>query len=119
MTLPIAESWFATEPMGEGVTHIWEPHVDEFIRCNVWHVRGGDSDLLVDSGLGVASLRQGLPDLFTRPVVAVATHTHYDHTEGFDQAEVCFDPRNRIHLYGNRHFPTAPAEGLYLVEVLY
>jgi len=32
------------------------------------------------------------------------THSHYDHTEGFDQAVVCFDPRNTIHVYGNRQF---------------
>lgn len=90
MTLPIAESWFATESMGEGVTHIWEPHVDEFIRCNVWHVRGRDRDLLVDSGLGVASLREGLRYLFDRPgtdVWAVATHTHYDHIGSMHEFE--------------------------------
>jgi len=87
VTLPIAETWFATEPMGEGVTHIWEPHVDEFIRCNVWHVRGRDCDMLVDSGLGVANLREGLADLFERPVIAVATHTHYDHIGSMHEFE--------------------------------
>lgn len=32
------------------------------------------------------------------------SHSHYDHTEGFDQAAVCFDPRNHIHVYANRQF---------------
>ncbi|WP_299488412.1 MBL fold metallo-hydrolase [Acaryochloris sp. IP29b_bin.137] len=32
------------------------------------------------------------------------SHSHYDHTEGFDQAAVCFDPRNHIHVYANRQY---------------
>ena len=32
------------------------------------------------------------------------SHSHLDHTEGFDQAAVCFDPRNHLHIYGNHQF---------------
>lgn len=32
------------------------------------------------------------------------SHSHYDHTEGFDQAAVCFDPLNHIHVYANRQY---------------
>ena len=32
------------------------------------------------------------------------SHSHLDHTEGFDQAVVCFDPRNHLHVHGNHQF---------------
>src|SRR5262249_30868847 len=50
-----------------------------FYRCNMWHVRGRDRDLLVDSGMGVVSLRRQVAILAERPVLAVASHTHFDH----------------------------------------
>jgi glyoxylase-like metal-dependent hydrolase (beta-lactamase superfamily II) len=78
--LPIAERWFERRDVGDGVTFITEPHVDRFLRCNIWHVRGRDLDLVVDTGLGVASLRAAATDLLDKPVAAVATHVHMDHT---------------------------------------
>ena len=73
------EDWWRIRPMGDGVTHIDEPHIREFYRCNVWHVRGRDSDMLVDSGMGVVSLRDRVPLVTERPLQAVASHTHFDH----------------------------------------
>ncbi|WP_199537442.1 MBL fold metallo-hydrolase [Spongiactinospora gelatinilytica] len=52
------------------------------LRSNIWHVRGGERDLLVDAGCGVASLRDAAPDLFAREPVVVFTHSHYDHVGG-------------------------------------
>jgi glyoxylase-like metal-dependent hydrolase (beta-lactamase superfamily II) len=48
-------------------------------------VRGSERDLLVDAGLGLASLRQELADVFERPVLAVATHRHFDHIGGLHE----------------------------------
>jgi glyoxylase-like metal-dependent hydrolase (beta-lactamase superfamily II) len=42
-------------------------------------VRGRDRDLLVDSGMGVVSLRERVAFLADRPILAVASHTHFDH----------------------------------------
>lgn len=89
MTLPIADAWFDSIPLDDGVTLIGEPHVDPVLRCNIWHVRGGDRDLLVDTGLGVAGLRGAIGDLLARPVVVVATHSHFDHIGSLHQ----FDTR--------------------------
>ena len=44
--------------MGDGVTLIHEPWIKPFFRCNIWHVRGRDRDLLFDTGLGHVSLRR-------------------------------------------------------------
>jgi glyoxylase-like metal-dependent hydrolase (beta-lactamase superfamily II) len=57
----------------------WEPFVDPLLRSNTWLVRGRNADLLVDTGLGVTSLRDAISSFLERPVIAVATHTHYDH----------------------------------------
>jgi len=46
------------------------------MRCNIWHVAGRDRDLLVDTGMGVASIVDAVGELFTNSVTAVATHGH-------------------------------------------
>ena len=74
-----AEDWYRVRRVGDDVTHIDEPHIREFYRCNIWHVRGRDRDMLVDSGMGVVSLRQHVPLVTERPLTAVASHTHFDH----------------------------------------
>ncbi len=74
-----AEEWYRVQHLDEGVSLIDEPFIKPFYRCNVWHVRGRDRDLLVDSGMGVVSLRRWVPAVSERPVLAVASHTHFDH----------------------------------------
>jgi glyoxylase-like metal-dependent hydrolase (beta-lactamase superfamily II) len=83
----IAERWFEHDTVDDGVVRVTEPHVDPFLRANLFLVRGRDRDMLVDAGLGIASLRTELADLFERPVVAVATHRHFDHTGGLHEFE--------------------------------
>jgi glyoxylase-like metal-dependent hydrolase (beta-lactamase superfamily II) len=79
MNVAIADRWFERRRVDDDITLLWEPHVDRLIRCNIWHVRGRDRDLLVDTGLGIVNLAEAARDLFAKDVVAVATHTHYDH----------------------------------------
>ena len=52
-----APDWYETIRFADGVTLIHEPWIKPFYRCNMWHVRGRDRDLLFDSGLGHFSLR--------------------------------------------------------------
>ena len=77
-----ADSWYRVRPVGDDVSLIDEHHIREFYRCNIWHVRGRDRDLLVDSGMGVVSLREEVPLVSARPLLAVASHTHFDHIGG-------------------------------------
>ena len=79
MTRARPQDWYRIRPQSDGVTWIDEPHILEFYRCNVWHVRGRDRDMLVDSGMGVVSLRDWVPLVTERPLDAVASHTHFDH----------------------------------------
>jgi glyoxylase-like metal-dependent hydrolase (beta-lactamase superfamily II) len=85
--LRVASSWFERSAIGGGVTLLTEPHVHPLLRCNIWHVRGRDRDLVVDTGLGVASLTAAAADLFGGPVLAVATHAHMDHAGGLHEFE--------------------------------
>ena len=79
MRIATPETWYETTRLGDGVTHIHEPFIKAFYRCNIWHLRGRERDLLVDSGMGVVSLRAQVPLVTERPLVAVASHTHFDH----------------------------------------
>jgi glyoxylase-like metal-dependent hydrolase (beta-lactamase superfamily II) len=79
MNIATADSWYQTRSMGDGITWIWEPHIKPYYRCNIWHVRGRDRDLLIDSGMGVVSLREQVKLVTERPLLAIATHTHFDH----------------------------------------
>jgi len=75
----IEQRWFERKVVGDGLTLLWEPHVHPFLRCNIWHIRGRAHDLLVDTGVGMASLAKEIQDLVDKPLIAVATHIHYDH----------------------------------------
>ena len=74
-----AADWYTVTTLADDVRLIAEPHIEPFYRCNVWHVRGRAKDALIDSGMGVVSLREHVPLVTERPLVAVASHTHFDH----------------------------------------
>jgi len=74
-----ATEWYKVENVGDDVRLIGEPHILPFYRCNIWHVRGSSGDALIDSGMGVVSLREHVPLVSERALLAVASHTHFDH----------------------------------------
>jgi glyoxylase-like metal-dependent hydrolase (beta-lactamase superfamily II) len=87
MGLRIADRWFEFETLSDGITRIWEPHVIRVMQCNIWHVRGRDRDLLIDTGMGIASLHDGAKHLFDKALSAVATHAHLDHVGSLHEFE--------------------------------
>lgn len=104
--LPVAERWFRTERVTDEITLLVEDHLDVFFESNVWHVRGRDRDLVVDTGNGIGDLRGELAPLVEdRPIVAVATHDHFDHIGG-------------MHAFEERWCHAADAEGLRAPEGL-
>lgn len=78
-SLPIADRWFDRMTIDDSITLLWEPYVVPLMRCNIWHVRGRDRDLIVDTGMGLASLVGELGSLIDKPITALATHGHDDH----------------------------------------
>jgi glyoxylase-like metal-dependent hydrolase (beta-lactamase superfamily II) len=87
LSLPVAEQWFARRELNGGITLLTEPYVHSFLLANLWHVRGSERSLLFDTGLGISSVRDFAPDLFEGPLVAVASHAHYDHIGGLHEFE--------------------------------
>ena len=86
--LPVAERWYETRGVGDGVSRILETHVAPWLRCNIWLIQGRDRDVLLDSGLGLRPLKVEVAKLSARPVSAVCTHCHFDHmgcAHEFDQ----------------------------------
>jgi glyoxylase-like metal-dependent hydrolase (beta-lactamase superfamily II) len=79
MTIKVASHWYETRKFSNEISLIRETHVSPDLRCNIWHIRGRDRDLLVDSGLGVVPLRDTIAALCDRELLAVASHTHFDH----------------------------------------
>jgi glyoxylase-like metal-dependent hydrolase (beta-lactamase superfamily II) len=55
------------------------------LRCNVWHVRGRERDLVIDTALGLAPLARLVERALGHPVLAVATHAHSDHVGGLHE----------------------------------
>ncbi|XP_067425354.1 acyl-coenzyme A thioesterase MBLAC2 [Emydura macquarii macquarii] len=97
-----ALEWFAHKPLGGGIYWIQERFYESGNRANIWLVRGSQRDVVIDTGLGLRSL----PDYLhlagllgpaagpeeeeaagggRRPLLAVATHVHFDHAGGLHQ----------------------------------
>lgn len=87
------QDWYRVRRLDDGVTLIEEPFIKAFYRCNIWHVRGRERDLLVDSGMGVVSLREQVPLVTEKPCLAVASHSHFDHIGSHHEfTERCVHP---------------------------
>lgn len=71
--------WFSVTRVDATTTMLTEPFVHEHVRANIWHVRGRDIDLLVDTGMGICPLAPEIDTPAGKPMLAVATHIHLDH----------------------------------------
>ncbi len=87
MTLGVAQHWYDTRQYENNTTLIWEPHVSIAVRCNIWLVKGRDKCLLIDSGMGMKPLRSEIRVVAEKPVLAVASHAHFDHIGGHYEFE--------------------------------
>lgn len=92
----VAHTWFKRERIHDDLYLITEPHYTWFNRANIWLIRGRDADLLVDTGLGVSSLKLYLADILDKPLKVVASHVHFDH------AGSCFEFEH-VFIHGNEH----------------
>jgi glyoxylase-like metal-dependent hydrolase (beta-lactamase superfamily II) len=103
----VADAWFSVRQVADGITLVTEPHVDSLIRANFYHIHGSEADLIVDTGTGIASLASvpgGLVNAAKR-VIAVVTHTHYDHVGGIHEfRERLVHPREQESLAGKGQF---------------
>ncbi|MET3578683.1 glyoxylase-like metal-dependent hydrolase (beta-lactamase superfamily II) [Mesorhizobium robiniae] len=71
--------WFSKTVVDAKTTMLTEPFVHDFVRANIWHMRGRDVDLLVDTGMGIRPLAPEIDTPGGKPLLVVATHIHLDH----------------------------------------
>lgn len=98
-----ANDWYAHKSLGDGLYWIQERFYESENRANIWLLRGSHQDVVIDTGLGLRSLPDyiasaGLLDgdgdgggggdgggRRKNPLLAVATHAHFDHAGGLHQ----------------------------------
>src|SRR5262249_51463828 len=71
------ESWFEVYRVRPGVFAIYEPH--QFEEVISYLIVGSQHALLLDTGMGIASMQKLVAQLTSLPLIVLNTHTHYDH----------------------------------------
>ena len=59
----------------DGISCIQETGVANFMRCNIWHVKGRDFDLIIDTGMGINPLKEWVMKETERPIKACLLYT--------------------------------------------
>lgn len=112
------DSWFSLRKIKENLFLITEPFFYEGNRCNIWLIKGGHTDLLIDCGLGVCNLRKFLEENLlidpvdkttARPCIAVCTHVHFDHSGGAKDFE-------DVYIHEEEVAPLKQANSLYTLN---
>ena len=74
------DPWFEVYEVRPGIFAIYEPHqIEEVIS---YLITGKSRALLLDTGMGIASIKKVVAQLTSLPVVVLNTHTHPDHVGG-------------------------------------
>ncbi|XP_054587410.2 acyl-coenzyme A thioesterase MBLAC2 isoform X2 [Nothobranchius furzeri] len=85
--------WYAHKSLGDGLFWIQERFYQSDNRANIWLLRGTHQDVVIDTGLGLRSLPDyidakgllGKDPQRKNPLLAIATHAHFDHSGGLHQ----------------------------------
>ena len=75
----VVGDWFGKAIVDARTTMLTEPFVHDFVRANIWHLKGREADLLVDTGMGICPLAPEIDTPAGKPLIVVATHIHLDH----------------------------------------
>ena len=95
----IADTWYRVDKLSDDVSLITEIHVAEWLRCNIWHIRGDQRDLVIDSGMGLRPLKKEIAELSEKPVVYVSSHSHFDHMGGAHEFETRLAHRSEAEIH--------------------
>ena len=85
--IEVHSDWFEVYRIRPDVFAIYEPH--QFEEVISYLILGHNRALLLDTGLGVASMKNVVTQLTTLPISVLNSHTHFDHTGGnFEFSEI-------------------------------
>jgi glyoxylase-like metal-dependent hydrolase (beta-lactamase superfamily II) len=73
-------NWFTTDQIDKETYTISEYRHWEETHCYL--LNGSEHSLLIDTGLGICNIHDKVIKLTDKPIIAVATHIHWDHIGG-------------------------------------
>ena len=85
-------AWFTTNKVNESTYIISEYRHPEETHCYL--LCGSEKALLIDTGLGISNIHEEITKLTDKPIVAVATHVHWDHIGGHKYFSEIYAHRN-------------------------
>lgn len=95
----------------DDVSVIQETGVANFMRCNIWHVRGRDYDLVIDTGMGFDPLKEWVMRDTEKPIRAIVTHCHFDHSGCLHEFDERLGHRAEADILANPTNPKMVYEG--------
>ena len=109
--------WFSKTIVDTTTTMLTEPFVHEYMRANIWHVRGRDIDLLVDTGMGICPLAPEIDTPAGKPLLVVATHIHLDHVGSLHEFPLRAGPAQSAAEFGRMSDAATYADEFRTLEV--
>jgi len=73
-------NWFTIDQVDKGTYIISEYRHWEETHCYL--LNGSESSLLIDTGLGICDIHNQVKMLTDKPIIAIASHIHWDHIGG-------------------------------------
>jgi glyoxylase-like metal-dependent hydrolase (beta-lactamase superfamily II) len=95
------DDWYEIQNISDGVSLIREKYVASWLRCNIWHVRGKNFDLLIDTGMGLRPLKKEITALSGNPIKVVSTHCHFDHIGGAHEFDCRLGHKREEEIHAN------------------
>lgn len=108
--------WYEINRIDDDISLILESQVSDQWRCNIWHIRGRDRDLIIDTGLGLRPIAEEITQITERPIIAFCTHSHHDHSGGLHQFETRVGHASEADIFAN---PTREGTTADLLEAKY
>ena len=78
----LMSDWFTTDQIDKDIYIISEYRHWEETHCYL--LNGSEHSLLIDTGLGICNIYNEVTKLTDKPIIAVATHIHWDHIGGHE-----------------------------------
>ena len=104
----IPDEWYEIRHFSDDISLITETYIAKWLRCNIWHVKGKTHDLIIDTGMGMRSLKSEISALNEKPVICISTHCHFDHIGGAHEFDCRLGHKSEAQIHAN---PTGDATG--------